>query len=68
MHHFARPLAPPFPLSAVIDAHTQPIEIGTAVIDMRYENPLCMAEYVGFADLIASGRLQLGVSRGGPSR
>jgi alkanesulfonate monooxygenase SsuD/methylene tetrahydromethanopterin reductase-like flavin-dependent oxidoreductase (luciferase family) len=33
---------------------------------MRYENPLYMAEEAAAADLISSGRLQLGVSRGSP--
>jgi alkanesulfonate monooxygenase SsuD/methylene tetrahydromethanopterin reductase-like flavin-dependent oxidoreductase (luciferase family) len=46
----------------------QRIEIGTAVIDMRYENPLYMAEDAGAADLIAGGRLQLGISRGSPEQ
>jgi hypothetical protein len=64
VHHFARQLGSPFPLLAAIGAKTTRIEIGTAVIDMRYENPLYMAEDVGAADLIASGRLQLGISRG----
>jgi alkanesulfonate monooxygenase SsuD/methylene tetrahydromethanopterin reductase-like flavin-dependent oxidoreductase (luciferase family) len=36
------------------------------VIDMRYENPLYMAETAAAADLLAGGRLQLGVSRGSP--
>src|SRR5690242_12290806 len=66
VHHFARQLASPFPLLAAIGARTQRIEIGTAVIDMRYENPLYMAEDAAAADLIADGRLQLGVSRGSP--
>ena len=35
---------------------------------MRYENPLYMAEDSAAADLIASGRLQLGVSRGSPEQ
>ncbi len=43
-------------------------QIGTAVIDMRYENPLYMAEDAGAADLIAGGRLQLGISRGSPEQ
>src|SRR5262249_60047030 len=42
------------------------IEIGTGVIDMRYENPLYMAEEAAATDLLAGGRLQLGVSRGSP--
>jgi alkanesulfonate monooxygenase SsuD/methylene tetrahydromethanopterin reductase-like flavin-dependent oxidoreductase (luciferase family) len=66
VHHFARQLASPFPLLAAIGARTQRIEIGTAVIDMRYENPLYMAEEAGAADLISGGRLQLGISRGSP--
>ena len=66
VHHFARQLASPFPLLAAIGARTTTIEIGTAVIDMRYENPLYMAEDAAAADLIAGGRLQLGLSRGSP--
>ena len=68
VHHFARQLASPFPLLAAIGARTSRIEIGTAVIDMRYENPLYMAEDAGSADLIAGGRLQLGISRGSPEQ
>lgn len=66
VHHFARQLASPFPLLAAIGARTSRIEIGTGVIDMRYENPLYMAEDAAAADLISGGRLQLGVSRGSP--
>jgi alkanesulfonate monooxygenase SsuD/methylene tetrahydromethanopterin reductase-like flavin-dependent oxidoreductase (luciferase family) len=68
VHHFAQQLASPFPLLAAIGAKTKTIEIGTAVIDMRYENPHYMAEDAGAADLIASGRLQLGISRGSPEQ
>ena len=68
VHHFARQLASPFPLLAAVGAKTSRIEIGTAVIDMRYENPFYMAEDAGAADLIAGGRLQLGVSRGSPEQ
>jgi alkanesulfonate monooxygenase SsuD/methylene tetrahydromethanopterin reductase-like flavin-dependent oxidoreductase (luciferase family) len=66
VHHFARQLASPFPLLSAIAARTTRIEIGTGVIDMRYENPLYMAEEAAAADLISSGRLQLGISRGSP--
>jgi alkanesulfonate monooxygenase SsuD/methylene tetrahydromethanopterin reductase-like flavin-dependent oxidoreductase (luciferase family) len=66
VHHFARQLASPFPLLAAIGARTSRIEIGTGVVDMRYENPLYMAEEAAAADLLAGGRLQLGVSRGSP--
>ena len=68
VHHFAQQLASPFPLLAAIGARTKRIEIGTAVIDMRYENPLYMVEDAGAADLIAGGRLQLGISRGSPEQ
>jgi alkanesulfonate monooxygenase SsuD/methylene tetrahydromethanopterin reductase-like flavin-dependent oxidoreductase (luciferase family) len=68
VHHFAQQLASPFPLLAAIGARTKRIEIGTAVIDMRYENPLYMVEDAGAADLISGGRLQLGISRGSPEQ
>src|SRR5690349_8221415 len=68
VHHFAQQLASPFPLLAAVGARTSRIEIGTAVIDMRYENPLYMIEDAGAADLISNGRLQLGISRGSPEQ
>ncbi|MGB3685783.1 MAG: LLM class flavin-dependent oxidoreductase, partial [Ornithinimicrobium sp.] len=68
VHHFAQQLASPFPLLAAVGARTSRIEIGTGVIDMRYENPLYMAESAGAADLISGGRLQLGISRGSPEQ
>src|SRR5438105_12808027 len=68
VHHFARQLGSPFPLLSAIGARTRAIEIGTAEIDMRYENPLYMAEDAGAADLIAGERLQLGISRGSPEQ
>jgi alkanesulfonate monooxygenase SsuD/methylene tetrahydromethanopterin reductase-like flavin-dependent oxidoreductase (luciferase family) len=68
VHHFANQLGSPFPLLAAAGARTSRIELGTAVIDMRYENPLYMAEDAGAADLIAGERLQLGISRGSPEQ
>lgn len=68
VHHYAAQLASPFPLLSAIGAKTNRIEIGTGVIDMRYENPLYMVEDAGAADLIAGGRLQLGISRGSPEQ
>jgi alkanesulfonate monooxygenase SsuD/methylene tetrahydromethanopterin reductase-like flavin-dependent oxidoreductase (luciferase family) len=68
VHHFARQLGSPFPLHSAIGARTTGIELGTAVIDMRYENPLYMAEDAGAADIISGGRLQLGISRGSPEQ
>src|SRR5258707_8223369 len=66
VHHFARQLSSPFPLLSAIGVRTSRIEIGTGVIDVRYENPLYMAETAAAADLLAGGRLQLGISRGSP--
>ena len=68
VHHFAAQLASPFPLLSAIGAKTSNIEIGTGVIDMRYENPLYMVEDAGAADIISGGRLQLGISRGSPEQ
>src|SRR5258706_10212302 len=56
VHHFARQLGSPFPLLAAVGAKTSRIEIGTAGIDMRYENPLYMVEDAGSADLLPGGR------------
>src|ERR1700712_2956337 len=68
VHHFARQAGSPFPRLSAIGARTSKIEIGTGVIDMRYENPLYMVEDAGAADLISRGRLQLGISRGSPEQ
>ncbi|RYG02126.1 MAG: LLM class flavin-dependent oxidoreductase [Chitinophagaceae bacterium] len=68
VHHFAKQLASPFPLLAAAGAKTSRIELGTGVIDMRYENPLYMVEDAGAADIISRGRLQLGISRGSPEQ
>ena len=68
VHHFAHQLASPFPLLAAVGTRTSRIEIGTGVIDMRYENPFYMIENAGAADSISNGRLQLGISRGSPEQ
>ena len=66
VHHFARQAASPMPLLSAMAATTQRIEVGTGVIDMRYENPLYFAEEAAALDYIADGRIALGVSRGSP--
>jgi alkanesulfonate monooxygenase SsuD/methylene tetrahydromethanopterin reductase-like flavin-dependent oxidoreductase (luciferase family) len=66
VHHFARQLSSPFPLLTAMAMRTHRIELGTGVIDMRYENPLYMAEEAAAADLLSGERLQLGISRGSP--
>lgn len=66
VHHFAPQSAAPMPLLSAIAASTKRIEVGTGVIDMRYENPLYLAEEAAELDYIADGRVALGVSRGSP--
>lgn len=66
VHHYAPQAAAPMPLLSAIAARTKAIEVGTGVIDMRYENPLYLAEEAAALDLIADGRTALGVSRGAP--
>lgn len=68
VHHFAPQIGSPFPLLAAIGAKTNKIEIGTGLIDMRYENPYYMAENAGLTDIITQGRVQLGVGRGSPEQ
>ncbi len=66
VHHWARQAASPMPLLAAMAARTKRIEVGTGVIDMRYENPFQFAEEAAALDLISDGRIALGVSRGSP--
>lgn len=66
VHHFARQQSSPMTLLAAIAVRTEHIEVGTGVIDMRYENPLHLAEDAAAVDLLSGGRLALGVSRGSP--
>ena len=67
VHHFAHSLSAPFPLLSAMAARTTTLEVGTGVVDLRYENPLYMAEEAGIVDAVSNGRLQLGISRGAPS-
>ncbi len=66
VHHWARQAASPIPLLTAMAARTERIEVGTGVIDMRYENPFQFAEEAAALDYIADGRIALGVSRGSP--
>ncbi|MHC5247494.1 LLM class flavin-dependent oxidoreductase [Enterococcus sp. LJL90] len=68
VHHFAPQIGSPFPLLSAIGAKTSKIEIGTGLIDMRYENPYYMAENAGLTDVITQGRVELGVGRGSPEQ
>jgi len=66
VHHFDHSLSAPFPLLAAMAARTSTLDVGTGVVDLRYENPLYLAEEAAATDLISAGRLQLGISRGSP--
>jgi alkanesulfonate monooxygenase SsuD/methylene tetrahydromethanopterin reductase-like flavin-dependent oxidoreductase (luciferase family) len=66
VHHFAPQGASPMPLLGAVAGSTKHIEVGTGVIDMRYENPLYLAEEAASLDLLSDGRVALGVSRGSP--
>lgn len=68
VHHFAEQIGSPFPLMSAIGSRTSKIEVGTALIDMRYENPYMMAENAGLTDIITQNRVQLGVGRGSPEQ
>jgi alkanesulfonate monooxygenase SsuD/methylene tetrahydromethanopterin reductase-like flavin-dependent oxidoreductase (luciferase family) len=64
VHHYQQQFSSPWPLLAAMAARTTRLELGTGIIDMRYENPLNMAELAASTDLISGRRLQLGISRG----
>ncbi|MDN5726542.1 MAG: LLM class flavin-dependent oxidoreductase [Propionibacteriales bacterium] len=66
VHHFERQQSAPIPLLSAIAARTRRIEVGTGVIDMRYENPLHLAEEAAALDLLSDQRIALGISRGSP--
>jgi len=66
VHHFAPQGSSPMPLLGAIVGATKHIEVGTGVLDMRYENPLHLAEEAAALNLLSNDRLALGVSRGSP--
>ncbi|WP_179396134.1 LLM class flavin-dependent oxidoreductase [Lacticaseibacillus absianus] len=68
VHHFADQIGTPYPLMAAIGAKTHKIEIGTGLVDMRYENPFMMAENAMSTDVLSQNRVQLGVGRGSPEQ
>lgn len=62
--HFDNYLSSPFPFFAAVAQHTDRIEIGSAVIAMRYQDPVLMAEAASTADLLADGRVKIAMSSG----
>ncbi len=51
---------------AAATQRTRHIELGSAVIQMGYENPFRLAEDLATVDVLSRGRLQVGVSAGPP--
>lgn len=68
VHHFEQTMNSPFPLLTAMATATTNLNVGTGVVDLRYENPLYMAEAAATTDLLSQGRVQLGVSRGSPEQ
>lgn len=54
-------------LLAAASQRTRRIELGSAVIQLGYENPFRLAEDLSTVDVLARGRLQVGVSAGAPN-
>jgi alkanesulfonate monooxygenase SsuD/methylene tetrahydromethanopterin reductase-like flavin-dependent oxidoreductase (luciferase family) len=62
--HFDNYLSSPLPFFAAVGQHTERITLGSAVIPMRYQDPILLAEAAGTADLLIGGRLNLALSSG----
>ena len=62
--HFDHYLSSPLPFFAAVGQHTQRILLGSAVIPMRYQDPVLLAEAAGTTDLLVDGRLQLALATG----
>jgi alkanesulfonate monooxygenase SsuD/methylene tetrahydromethanopterin reductase-like flavin-dependent oxidoreductase (luciferase family) len=62
--HFDNYLSSPLPFFAAAGQHTERITLGSAVIPMRYQDPILLAEAAATTDLLISGRLNLTLSSG----
>ncbi|TWF58944.1 LLM class flavin-dependent oxidoreductase [Neorhizobium alkalisoli] len=62
--HFDHYLSSPLPFFAAVGQHTQRITLGSAVIPMRYQDPILLAEAAGTTDLLIDGRLELTIATG----
>src|SRR5579864_6744782 len=50
--HFDNYLSSPLPFFAAVGQHTERITLGSAVIPLRYQDPILLAEAAGTADLL----------------
>lgn len=64
--HFEPFLTSPMTFFAAAAQRTSRIGFGTAVLGMRYEDPIRLAEDAGTVDLLSGGRVELGISTGIP--
>jgi alkanesulfonate monooxygenase SsuD/methylene tetrahydromethanopterin reductase-like flavin-dependent oxidoreductase (luciferase family) len=62
--HFDNYLANPLTFLTAVGQHTSRIRLGTAIIAMRYEDPLLLAEAAATADLLTGRRLELAIGTG----
>lgn len=62
--HFDNYLAAPLVFLPVVAQHTERISVGTAIIGIRYEDPILLAEQASTADHLTGGRLELGLAKG----
>ncbi len=62
--HFDHYLSSPLPFFAAAGQHTSHIVLGSAVIPMRYQDPILLAEAASTTDLLIGGRLELAISTG----
>src|SRR5580692_3186958 len=62
--HFDNYLSSPLPFFAAVGQHTESITLGSAVIPMRYQDPILLAEAAATTDLLVGGRLNLTLSSG----
>jgi alkanesulfonate monooxygenase SsuD/methylene tetrahydromethanopterin reductase-like flavin-dependent oxidoreductase (luciferase family) len=62
--HFDHYLSSPLPFLAAVGQHTRRIALGTAVLPMRYQDPILLAEAAGVTDLLVGSRLRLAVATG----
>ena len=62
--HFEPFLTSPMTFFAAAAQRTSTIRFGTAVLGMRYEDPIRLAEDASTVDLLSGGRMQLGISTG----
>ncbi|WP_448071513.1 LLM class flavin-dependent oxidoreductase [Georgenia yuyongxinii] len=64
VRHFERYLSSPLTFFAAVGERTRTIRLGTAVLPMRYVDPVTLAEDAATVDLLTGGRLELGVAGG----